>query len=59
MNLKVVFFVTLFVFALGGLLAAQDNTKTDLSLLNLKSPNAPDPGNPDTVGANCGQGYAW
>ena len=49
MNKRVVLFVVLFVFALSGFLAAQDNAKPDMELLADKSPNADDPGIPDTV----------
>jgi len=49
MNLKVVLFFMILVFALTGFVAAQDNPKADISLLNTKSPDEPDPGIPDTV----------
>jgi hypothetical protein len=49
MNIRVVLFVALFAFALGGFSLAQDNANSDLLQPSFKSPNIPDPGIPDTV----------
>ena len=49
MNMKVVLFVAMFVFALTGLVAAQNGIEPDLQQLTFNSPSADDPGIPDTV----------
>ncbi len=49
MNMRVVLLVTWLVFALGGLVAAQDNAYSDQQSLAFLTPNADDPGIPDTV----------